>query len=176
MSIINHIDRLMGVVTSLLNMAGTILIFFLLVIINIDVFGRYFLNRPVVGVVEMVIVATTAVVYFQIAHALREGRMVKVDTLLGILERRRPRSASVVKGLYNIIGAATFALIMYYTYPFLERTLASGDVYGNPLVFGVPKWPVRLVMLIGCGAVVLQFLVLAAKDFIAALDGVETDR
>jgi TRAP-type mannitol/chloroaromatic compound transport system permease small subunit len=175
-SIINHIDRLMGVVTSLLNMAGTILIFFLLVIINIDVFGRYFLNRPVVGVVEMVIVATTAVVYFQIAHALREGRMVKVDTLLGILERRRPRSASVVKGLYNIIGAATFALIMYYTYPFLERTLASGDVYGNPLVFGVPKWPVRLVMLIGCGAVVLQFLVLAAKDFVAARDGAETDR
>lgn len=168
MSIVNHIDRLMGVVTSLLNMAGTILIFFLLVIINMDVFGRYFLNRPVVGVVEMVIVATTAVVYFQIAHALREGRMVKVDTLLGMLEARWPRPASAIKAIYNLIGAATFALVMYYTYPFLERTLASGDVYGNPLVFGVPKWPVRLVMLVGCGAVVVQFLVLAARDLIAA--------
>lgn len=176
MLILNRIDRLMGVVTSLLNMAGTILIFFLLVIINIDVFGRYFLNRPVVGVVEMVIVATTAVVYFQIAHALREGRIIKVDTLLGVLERRRPRSASALKGLYNVIGAATFALIVYYTYPFLERTLASGDVYGNPLVFGVPKWPVRLVMLIGCSAVILQFLVLAARDFVMALDGAEMRR
>lgn len=169
MTIISLVDRVMGVLTSVLNMAGTVLVFFLLVIINLDIFGRFLFGKPVVGTVEMVIVATTAVVYFQIADALREGRIVRVDTLLNLLCAKLPRVGSLVKGVYNLIGAATFLMIVYYTYPFLERMLASGEVYGNPMVFGVPKWPVRLVMLVGCGAVVLQFLVMALKDFIAVM-------
>jgi TRAP-type mannitol/chloroaromatic compound transport system permease small subunit len=170
------LDRITGYLTSILNMAGTALIFFVLAVVNLDIFGRFLFGRPVVGTTEIVIMSTTAVVYFQFAHALREGRIVRVDSLLGLLKARWPAAGSILDGVFNLIGAATFALLLYYTFPFLERTFASGDMYGNPLVFGAPKWPVRLVMVVGCSVAILQFVVLAARDFCAAGRGGEQER
>ena len=163
------IDMVVGALSSLLNAAGTMLIFFILVVVNVDVFGRFLFNRPLTGTTEMVIVATTAVVYFQFAHALRAGRIVRIDGAVQLLSRHAPTAAHLVQAFFALVGAVTMAFLVHHAIPFLERAYASGDLYGNPMVFGVPKWPVRLVMVVGCSIAVAQFLVLAARDVLQAV-------
>lgn len=158
---VNALDRAFGWVSSLLNAAGTLLIAFIMVVVNVDIIGRFAFNRPLTGVTEMVIISIAAIVFLQIADTLRAGRVIQADTLLRVLEPRAPRLYHAVQAAFHVIGAVTFGIILYATLPFLQRALASGDAYGNPAIFAVPKWPVRLIMIVGCSAMLVQFLLLA---------------
>jgi TRAP-type C4-dicarboxylate transport system permease small subunit len=155
------VDRAFGVVCAVLNALGTILIAFLMVVVNADVIGRFAFNQPITGVTEMVIMSIAAIVFLQFADTLRAGRMIQADTLLRVLQPRAPKVYHALQAFFNVVGAVTFGVILYATVPFLSRALASGDAYGNPAVFSLPKWPVRVIMIVGCAAVLLQFLLLA---------------
>ncbi len=155
------VERAFGKVSATLNAAGTALIDFIMVAVNADVISRYVFNKPLTGVTEMVIASIAAIVFLQFADTLRVGRVIQADTLLRMLEPRAPKAYHAIQALFNVVGAVTFGVILYATVPFLERALSSGDTYGNPLVFSIPKWPVRAVMIVGCGAMLIQFLLLA---------------
>jgi len=162
-------DRWFGLFSSLLNAMGTLLIGFLMVVINADVIGRFFFGRPITGVTEMVIMAIAAIVFLQFAHTLRAGRIIQADSLLRVVQAHWPRVYEGLQALFNVLGAVTFAVILYATIPFLQRALASGDAYGNPATFAVPKWPVRAVMIVGCTAMIIQFLLLGWRHALLAL-------
>ncbi len=155
------VDRAFGWVCSVLNAMGTVLIGFIMVVVNADVIGRFVFNKPITGVTEMVIVSIAAIVFLQFADTLRAGRVIQADTLLRVLEPRAPRTYHGLQALFALLGALTFAVILYATVPFLERAWTSSDAYGNPAVFSLPKWPVRMIMIVGCAAMLLQFLLLA---------------
>ncbi|HYP85490.1 TRAP transporter small permease [Variovorax sp.] len=154
-------DRLLGWLCAALNAAGTVLIGFIMVVINVDVFGRFLFGKPLTGVTEMVIASIAAIVFLQFADTLRAGRIIQADALLRLLQARLPRGYHALQALFHLLGALTFSVILYATVPFLQRAIASGDTYGNPAVFSLPKWPVRAIMIVGCAAVLLQFLLLA---------------
>jgi TRAP-type mannitol/chloroaromatic compound transport system permease small subunit len=162
------VERLLGWLCAALNAAGTVLIAFIMLVINADVIGRFAFDRPLTGVTEMVIASIAAIVFLQFADTLRAGRIIQADALLRLLEKRAPRAYHAVQALFHLVGALTFAVILYATVPFLQRALASGDAYGNPAVFSLPKWPVRAIMIVGCAAVLLQFLLMACKHVAAA--------
>lgn len=155
------VDRAFGWVCGVLNAAGTLLIAFVMVVINADVVGRFGFNRPITGVTEMVIMSIAAIVFLQFADTLRQGRVIQADTLLRVLEPRAPRAYHALQAFFHLVGAVTFGVILYATVPFLQRAWSSGDAYGNPAVFSLPKWPVRVIMIVGCTAMLLQFLLLA---------------
>lgn len=161
------IERLLTWLCSALNAAGTLLIAFIMVVINADVIGRFAFNKPLTGVTEMVIASIAAIVFLQFADTLRAGRVIQADALLRLLERRAPRAYHAVQSLFHLVGALTFGVILYATVPFLLRALASGDAYGNPAVFSLPKWPIRAIMIVGCVAMLLQFLLMACKHLAA---------
>jgi TRAP-type C4-dicarboxylate transport system permease small subunit len=129
-----------------------------MVVINADVIGRFVFNRPITGVTEMVIMSIAAIVFLQFADTLRAGRVIQADTLLRVLEPRAPRAYHALQAFFHVVGAATFGVILYATVPFLQRAWSSADAYGNPAVFSLPKWPVRVIMIVGCTAMLLQFL------------------
>jgi TRAP-type C4-dicarboxylate transport system permease small subunit len=158
------LDRAFGWVCGVLNAAGTALIAFIMVVINADVIGRFVFNRPITGVTEMVIMSIAAIVFLQFADTLRAGRVIQADTLLRVLEPRAPRAYHALQAFFHVVGAATFGVILYATVPFLQRAWSSADAYGNPAVFSLPKWPVRVIMIVGCTAMLLQFLLLAWRQ------------
>ncbi len=156
----SRFDRWFGLFSSLLNAMGTLLIAFIMVVVNLDIAGRALAGRPLTGVTEMVIMSIAAIVFLQFSHTLRMGRVIQADSLLRFVERRSPRTYDAMQAVFCLIGALVFAVIVQATIPFLSRALASGDMYGNPAVFAVPKWPVRLVMIVGSAAMCVQFLLL----------------
>ena len=62
-----------------MNSIGTIWVFVLLVIINLDIGGRALFNHPVRGVPEIVALSIVACVFLQIAHTLKVGRLTRSD-------------------------------------------------------------------------------------------------
>jgi TRAP-type mannitol/chloroaromatic compound transport system permease small subunit len=156
-------------VISVMNSIGTAWVFVLLVIINLDIGGRVFLNHPLRGVTEIVAMSIVACVFLQIAHTLKVGRLTRSEILLNFLQERLPRLRQFFEGLYHLVGACLLAVLFSASVPLFTRAWQIGEYVGAKGDFTAPTWPVKLIILIGCAAGSLQFLIMAARNFRRAL-------
>ena len=154
-----------GTLTMALNAIGTALILVMAVAVNVDILGRELFRRPVPGVTEFLGLSIVAVVFLQMANTLREDRHVSNDLIMVWVGRSRPRVARFFYGLFHLIGALLMAFIVRYVWPnFLENY--AGDYYkGTAGIIEIPVWPFMLIVLIGGGTAVIQYLLLAWHDW-----------
>jgi TRAP-type C4-dicarboxylate transport system permease small subunit len=142
---------------------GTVWIFSLMAMICADVFSRNAFNSPILGVAEMVQFSIVGIVFLQLPQTVRSGGLTRSDVLLSGIERRWPRGAHVMLGLFDLVGAALFALIFATTVPLLETAYLNNEFYGATGAVQIPTWPLKLLILIGCAALAMQFLLDAWK-------------
>jgi TRAP-type mannitol/chloroaromatic compound transport system permease small subunit len=152
-------------VISVMNSIGTVWVFVLLVIINLDIGGRVFFNSPLRGVPEIVSMSIVACVFLQIAHTLKVGRLTRSEILLNVLQNRVPRLRQFCEGIYHLVGACLLAVLFSASVPMFTRAWQIGEYVGAEGDFMAPIWPVKLIILIGCVAGTLQFLSMAARNF-----------
>jgi len=150
---------------SLMNSIGTAWVFVLLVIINLDIAGRAIFNHPIRGVPEIVAMSIVACVFLQIAHTLKVERMTRSDILLNWLQARYPGVRHFLEGVYYFIGAAMMALLFDSSMPLFTRAWRIDEYVGAEGDFMAPVWPVKLIILIGCAAGVIQFLMMSFGSF-----------
>jgi TRAP-type mannitol/chloroaromatic compound transport system permease small subunit len=146
---------------SALNSVGTLWIFALMLAVNADVAGRTLFNSPVPGVPEFGRLSIVGIIFLQLAHTLRSGRMTRADGLLRMAQRRWPRFIAGAETVFSLAGAALFAVLVYGSYRPLLRSWASGEYAGVEGYVTFPIWPVRLVIVVGCALAALQFLIFA---------------
>jgi TRAP-type mannitol/chloroaromatic compound transport system permease small subunit len=151
-------------VTRAMNALGTLWIVALMVLINTDVFGRNFLNAPILGVPELVSLSIVGIVFLQLADTLRCGRFTRAEILLDWLTRKHPALADALHVLYHLIGAALMLAILWAAWAPLVESLRIFEYVGAVGSFQAPVWPIRLIMLVGLGMTVLCFLLLAWCD------------
>ncbi len=152
-------------ITSVMNSIGTAWVFVLLIIINLDIFRRFLFNQPIRGVPEIVSLSIVALVFLQIAHTLKVGRLTRSETLLNILRDKFPAVAQIVEGVFNIIGALLFAVIFKGSTPMFVKAWRIDEYVGAEGDFMLSVWPVKLIILIGCAAGFIQYLLLAFENF-----------
>jgi TRAP-type mannitol/chloroaromatic compound transport system permease small subunit len=157
-----------GRLTAVMNVIGSCLIIFVMLIILADVCGRYFFSQPVRGVPEMVAMSIAAIVFLQFPHTLRAGRVIFTDGFLNWLARAHPRTEQSVLGVYHLLGAGMFAVIVWALVPLLRRTIETNDFFGVTGVFTFPKWPAHTIILIGAAVMTIQYFTLAVAFFRAA--------
>ena len=158
-----------GTVTSVMNSIGTVWVFVLLVIINLDIIGRAAFNRPIRGVPEVVSMSIVALVFLQIAHTTSIGRLTRSEMLLNWLLVKAPRLAGLLQGLTHLVGAGLMAVLFWATHPIFVKAWTISEYVGAEGDFKAPVWPVKLIILIGCTAGFVQFLLMAIADFRKAL-------
>ncbi len=156
-------------VTSVMNSIGTAWVFVLLVIINLDIGGRALFNHPLRGVPEIVALSIVACVFLQIAHTLRVGRLTRSEVLLNVVYRRLPRLGQFLEGVYHLVGAALMVVLFKASYPLFIDAWRDNLYVGAEGDFTAPTWPVKLIILIGCVAAAIQFLLLAGQHFKRAM-------
>ena len=139
--------------------------FVLLIIINLDIGGRALFNHPIRGVPEIVAMSIVACVFLQIAHTLKVGRLTRSDILLNWLNTRSPQLKLFLEGVYYSIGAMLMAIIFKASIPFFRKAWRIGEYVGAEGDFMAPVWPVKLIILIGCVAATIQFLLMAFTSF-----------
>ena len=152
-----------------LNSVGTLWIFALMLIVNADVIGRSAFTAPIPGVAEFVQLSIVGIIFLQLAHTLRSGRMTRADGLLNKLKRHWPRLGFALEGLFSLAGAVLFAVLFYGSYPFFLRSWTSAEYAGVEGYVSFPIWPVRLVILIGSALAGVQFLLFAWRALMIVL-------
>ena len=149
-----------GRLVGLMNGAGTLWIFVLMVLINADIIGRGAFNHPVQGVNEIVSMSIVGLVFLQLAHTLRSGRFLRSDLFLGTIQRRVPKLGLAIEAFYNFVGAVMMGVILYFGTPHFIETWNVGDYVGTYGQFTFPLWPIRLVMLFAVVITGSQFIIL----------------
>jgi TRAP-type mannitol/chloroaromatic compound transport system permease small subunit len=158
------IRRLVDGVTSGLNVVGTLLIVAIMLLVNADVIGRGALNAPISGVPEMVSMSIVAIVFLQIAQTFRKGRLTRSEAVLGWLGARAPRLRAGVELLFALAGMALIWVLLRASTPLFAKSWTRGTFEGTIGDFTAPVWPVKLVILIGCTALLVQLALYAATS------------
>lgn len=148
-----------------LNGIGTVWIFVLMVIVNIDIAARFLLNSPIQGVTEIVELSIVGIVFLQVSDAVRRGRLTRSDGLYLRFCARYPVAGHVAAVVFDLLGATFFIVLLLGSTPRMIEAYREDYFSGNEGLFTVPVWPIRLIVVIGCTVVSLQFLVLAVRHF-----------
>ena len=162
-AVLNPARNMFGRLVAGLSAVGTGWIFFLMAMICADVFSRNAFNAPIMGIAEMVQFSIVGIVFLQLPQTVRSGGLTRSDVLLSGIVRRWPRGAYVMQGLFDLIGAALFGIIFITTVPLLKAAYVDNEFYGSTGVVQIPTWPLKLLILVGCAAMAVQFLLHAWK-------------
>ena len=149
--------RLLDAATQALNVAGSILILALTVLIGIDVAGRNLAGAPVAGVPELVTLSILAIVFLQAPQALRAGRFTRSEAVIDALRARLPGAAKALETVFDLAAIAVVGVIVHATWPIFARAWQRGEFIGAVGDFTAPTWPVKLTILVGGTMLILQF-------------------
>jgi TRAP-type mannitol/chloroaromatic compound transport system permease small subunit len=144
---------------------GTVWTFLLMLLIVADVVGRSFLSMPIVGVAEVAGQSVVAIVFLQLAAAVRHRRMTRADFLIDPLVRNRPAVGRLIESVFSALGAVVLALIAYAAWPELRESLKGTQFFGVPGLFTVPTWPFRGIIFGGAVMAAVVYVALAVEEF-----------
>lgn len=144
--------------TAGLNVLGTLLILALMVLVNMDVLGRGVFNAPVSGVPEMVSMSIVAIVFLQVAQTFRRGRLTRSDAILGFVGRHSPRVRHAIDLVFSIAAIVLIWQVLSASMPLFVKAWVRGTYEGTIGDFTAPVWPVKLIILIGCAALLVQLV------------------
>ncbi len=151
-----RLRRFVDAGTTALNVMGTLLIIAIMLLVNGDVIGRGAFNTPISGVPEMVSMSIVAIVFLQIPQTFRMGRVTRSEALLGWLGKRFKSAHAFVEMIFASAAFALVAVLLHASGPLFVKSWVRGTYEGTIGDFTAPIWPVKLVILIGCTALLVQ--------------------
>ncbi len=147
-----------------LNVIGTLLIMAVMILVNADVIGRTMFNAPVSGVPEIVSMSIVAIVFLQVAQAFRKGRLTRTEAVLDFVEKRAPRIRNLLELVFSLAAIALIWQLFWASQPLFVKAWVRGTYEGTVGDFTAPIWPVKLIILIGCAALLIQLILHAATS------------
>jgi TRAP-type C4-dicarboxylate transport system permease small subunit len=142
-----------------------------MLIICADITSRGLLNKPLPGVAEIVSLSIVALVFLQLAHTVKSGRMPRVQLVQNWLDKSHPRYSAILRLIAQLLGAIVFAIILDGSYPTLIRSINTSEYVGVQGTFTAPTWPAKLSVVVGSGLVCLQYLLLAGSTVASLIRG-----
>lgn len=153
------IDSLAGAISQTLKYLAAFLLLVVAALIAIDVSMRFALNRPIIGIAEVVANGIVIIAFLQVGYAVRVGGMLRSELLLG---RLGPRGRVVLECIVAILGIALFGLIAWASYDPMMRAIAQNEFEGHAS-FQVPTWPVKSLIVACSVLAVVNYALVALK-------------
>ena len=145
-------DRLFFRFESLLNLAGGIVIFLLVLLATVNVLGRWLFSLPIDGYIDWVEQAMAFIAFLGIAYTKRLGGHIRMDIMVSHLHGRWLWFTELVS--VCLMLAVTLVLI-YGSYLHFWRAYSIGD---SSLDINLPTWPAKLVVPIALSVLALRLL------------------
>ncbi len=155
--------RIVDAMTVGLNVLGTLLIVAVMLLVNADVIGRGMFDHPISGVPEIVSMSIVAIVFLQIAQTFRKGKLTRTDAVLGFIQKRAPKARITLDFLYSLAAIALVWQIFTASVPLFRKSWLRNTYEGTVGDFTAPIWPVKLIILIGCAALLVQLVMFATE-------------
>lgn len=164
-----RIEIFSDAITQTFNIAGTLLIVFVMVIVNIDVIGRELFLVPVAGVPMMVSMSIVAIVFLQTPQTFKQGRLTQNSAILDTIGKKSPAARL---GIELIFSAAAFYLILQIflaTFPLFKKAWVRNTYEGTIGDFTAPIWPIKFIILLGCALLMVQIFLFFMKKVLVFL-------
>ena len=163
--VLDRIDALAGRATLWLVRAGALVLAVMMLMTFFDVIGRYFLNQPIVGTVDMTELYMGLIVFLGIgATTLKRGH-ISVDI---VVSRLRPR-ARLLSDLFAQAVCAVLAVLICW-----QLWVVAQDTFANHIVTRVwetPVYPVAYAMAAASVLMVVALLLQVVQTLVALTGG-----
>ena len=162
---LNFLRRIFDWIVVVANAAASGWIFVMMALITTDITLRFIFNAPISGVTEIIEISIVVIVYLQLTHTLKVGRMTRSDALYSTILRRYPPVGHIMGILFSAAGIGLMIAIIKGGWPKWIQAYEGDFFVGNTGVFTFPEWPQRLILVIGCGMLAIQFALMALDNF-----------
>ena len=189
MEILHRVSKPFIGVAIVSNAIGTLVIFLLVAIMNVDIIARGVFHSPFRGVVEVVIFSLILIVFLQLPDVVRSNRLTRSDGFLVFMGARRPNLANNVSRVIDFFSGIFMALIAWTIWPEfvdsietchfitapefgapptgefwtdLKIAFARCEYFGTPGIFTAPWWPAKFAIFFSVTLCAIIFLLKAA--------------
>ncbi len=134
-------------------------------IIFVDVIGRAFFDKPLLGTVEILKNSIVAITFLQLPLAIYSETMLQTTIFYDMV---RKRLRKFMRTLSSVLGFLFFALLVYSSWePFLEA-FSIGEYEGEGAL-RVPTYPVRFLIVLTSVFAAFVYLYLIYLDWTGRL-------
>ncbi|AXF55204.1 TRAP transporter small permease [Salicibibacter kimchii] len=151
-------------VTRALQFVSNLLLFGIMLLIPLDVIGRYFFNRPVTGALELTELATGTLVFLSLAITHYYNEHVSVDFIVDKMPKRaRNVLLTIIEFVIFILLIVMMTQLFSNALQYIDRGTTSGDL-------SIPVYPFIMLAAISVLVFALVALGKSAKHLIKAVE------
>ncbi len=165
---LSAVDRLVFRFESLMNLAGGVAIFLLVLLATVNVLGRWLFSLPINGYIDWVEQAMAFIAFLGIAYTSRLGGHIRMDIVVGHLHGRLLWLTELVSA--SLMFLVTL-LLVYGSYLHFLRAYELGD---SSLDIQLPTWPAKLAVPLALTVLALRLLLQMWGYARAVRDGGDT--
>lgn len=156
-TLVAGLTRAAKYVSTTANVAGTLVVLGLVMIVNYDIIARGVFNHPFRGAYEVVQFSMVLIVFLQLPDVIRVDRLTRSDGLLFLIGDKYPRAAAMLRHAINTGSAIIMTLIAIAIFPEFLDMWETQDFFGVPGIFTAPWWPIKLTIFCSAALCALIF-------------------
>jgi TRAP-type C4-dicarboxylate transport system permease small subunit len=149
------------------HLVSAIALFLLMILMTIDVIGRYVFKHAITGSIDLVVLLMVVFIFLSFANTTYQKIHVRTDVLYELLPPRK-------RAIFDIITIGLSALLMLLiTWQLAARAL---KIIQNPpglstAYFGWPHFPFIILAAICCGFMFLELFIWVVQSINGAIKG-----
>jgi TRAP-type C4-dicarboxylate transport system permease small subunit len=162
MKVLDYVDLQISRINRGAQVIAAAWLFFLAIVILVDVVARFFFNAPIAGTLEIVANSIVAIVFLQISYSIRSGGLLRAE----VFDEKLPRwLVGRIQAMGSTLGACLFLAIAYSAWGPLLNSWSIMEFAGNEASLKVPVYPVRTLLFVMSLLVAINFLFLAREQW-----------
>jgi TRAP-type C4-dicarboxylate transport system permease small subunit len=161
MSGFRRLYRAYGRFLRVVALISAVSVFVMMVLVVVNVAGRYLLNKPLSGTLEFTESLLVLIIFLSVALTQYDGGHIRVTLLTRRLPKRWAHALSI---FCMLCGATFFSWCAYAAWVFAAQAYSFNEQEWGEVVF--PLWPMKFVVFIGIGMLAIQFLLDAIAETI----------
>jgi len=142
---------------------GSIAMCLMAVIVTIDVTGRFLLNKPLRGGIEIVEELMVCVIFLMLAYVTETEKHIKVDIFISLMEQKVPRISRMISFVFDMLMLFVLAILTWQGFNGTLKAMGSGEVTDS---LRIPHYPFRFVLTAGFAAAFLSLLSKQVSKFL----------
>ncbi|GAB6907280.1 putative TRAP transporter, DctQ-like membrane protein [Desulfosarcina cetonica] len=131
---------------------GAIALMAMMLLTTVDVVGRYFFNKPVLGAFELTEFLVLILIFSLLAHSQANKSHVAVDL---IFDHFPGRLRKIIEVFNHLVCLLFMLLIAYRGFIRALEIKAFGEATSN---LGIIKYPFAFFVVLGCVALSIEYL------------------
>jgi len=136
----------------MLSYIGAFALLMMMLLTTVDVIGRHFFQRPILGVFELTEFMVLILIFSFIGYAQSHKSHVSVDLFMMFF----PEKARIFIELFNhMLCLLLMALITWMGIVKVKDLMEVGEMSPN---LGIPNYPFAIFLVIGCAVMCIEFI------------------